>query len=262
MRKQWKTVPETEYWQPSHEAWSRAFSSFSRAADNILRYILRTVLSILGHQVGEVSYTMTRHYPGHELLLFWELAPEKWERMAPELRMNCPWNHQDDACQPTEGLSEERSELPACFPQAPSPVCLWERSPLVRGGLGLCTDIHPTPSAGPWNKAYYPPTWPVCWVEWQAAGPTTHPPVTGGPACRAGPVSAFRAGTLLPACAAKGLRLGCDYTGRRRVRLPCCLLPKSLFLDTCTGSRKLARTNAGKHGSWWASESSVKSPFP
>ena len=37
--------------------------SFSRAIDNILSHILRTILELLKRQVEEVNYMMTKLYP-------------------------------------------------------------------------------------------------------------------------------------------------------------------------------------------------------
>ena len=68
--------------------------------------------------------------------------------MAPELRMNWPRNHQDDACQPTEGLSEERSELPA-FPQAPAQSVCESAHRLSGEGWAFAQTSTPPPAPAP-----------------------------------------------------------------------------------------------------------------
>lgn len=63
--------------------------------------------------------------------------------------MNCPRNHQDNARQPTEGQSEEWSELPALLLQAPAQSVCESSHRLSGEGWAFAQTSTPTPSAGP-----------------------------------------------------------------------------------------------------------------
>ena len=109
-------------------------------------------------------------------------------------------------------------------------TCQGRTGPLHRHPL-----LPPVPASDIKQAFHQPGLFIRFWA--QAPGPTTHPPVTGEPACCAGRLSTFRAGMLLPAWSCKGAMSPLWLHGEMQGSFSS-LFPKSPFLDTRTGSRR------------------------